>query len=137
MNLAPCYNITYLGPMRRALLSIRDRLDRAGILLSGLCAIHCVIGVVVVTALGLGGEFLLDPAIHKLGLGLAVLIGIVTLGLGVARHGQTGPLIGGGIGIALMAAGLAAGHGVAEAAFTIAGVTILAAAHLRNLRHAC
>jgi hypothetical protein len=124
-------------PMRRALLSIRDRLDRAGILLSGLCAIHCVVGVAIVTVLGLGGEFLLDPVIHEVGLALAILIGLVTLGLGVARHGQTGPLIGGGIGIALMAAGLAAGHGVAEAAFTIVGVAILALAHLRNLRHAC
>ena len=137
MALAPCYNITYLEAMRRALLSIRDRLDRAGILLSGLCAIHCVIGVVIVTVLGLGGEFVLNPAIHEVGLALAILIGLVTLGLGVARHGQPGPLIGGGIGSALMAAGLAAGHGLGEAVLTIAGVTILAAAHLRNLRHAC
>jgi len=137
MALAPCYNITYLMPMRRALLSIRDRLDRAGILLSGLCAIHCVVGVVIVTVLGLGGELVLNPAIHEVGLALAILIGMFTLGLGVLRHGQTGPLIAGAFGIALMAAGLAAGHGLGEAVFTIAGVAILAAAHLRNLRHAC
>ena len=33
--------------MRRAILSIRDRLDRAGVLLSGLCAVHCLAGLLL------------------------------------------------------------------------------------------
>jgi len=122
--------------MRRALLSIRDRLDRAGVLLSGLCAVHCLAGLLLVSMLGFGGELLLAPAIHEVGLALAILVGIFTLGLGVLRHGDPGPLAVGALGIALMAAALAVGHGPREALLTIAGVSLLAIAHIRNLRHA-
>ncbi len=66
--------------MRDALLSIRGRLDRAGMMLSGLCAVHCLLGLVLVTLLGLGGQALLDPAIHRAGLALAIAVGTVTLG---------------------------------------------------------
>ena len=123
--------------MRSAFFSIRDRLDRAGILLSGLCAVHCVLGVVLVSVLGLGGEMLLTPAIHEVGLALAILVGLLTLGLGVLRHGRFGPLVAGACGVSLMAAALAVGHGVSEALLTICGVALLAGAHIRNLRHAC
>lgn len=122
--------------MRATLLSIRDRLDRAGIALSGLCAIHCVLSVVIVSALGLSGSALLAPVIHEFGLMLAVAIGAVTLGVGVARHGRTGPLLIGAAGITLMALALAVGHGYEEAVLTIAGVALVALAHIRNLRHA-
>lgn len=123
--------------MRSAFLSIRDRLDRAGILLSGLCAVHCVLGIVLVSVLGLGGEMLLSPAIHEVGLALAILVGLVTLGLGVLRHGRFGPLAVGACGVALMGAALAVGHGLSEALLTICGVALVATAHIRNLRHAC
>jgi hypothetical protein len=122
--------------MTRMFFVIRDRLDGAGVLLSGLCALHCIAGIVLVSVLGLGGELLLSPAIHRVGLALAVLVGVLTLGLGVRRHGQLGPLVLGACGIALMAAALAAGHGVPEAVLTIAGVALVATAHIRNLRHA-
>jgi hypothetical protein len=122
--------------MSRAFLLIRDRLDSAGVLLSGLCAVHCLLGIVLVSVLGLGGEVLLSPAIHRVGLALAVLVGAVTLGLGVLRHGQTAPLVIGGCGIALMAGALAVAHGLSEAVLTISGVALVATAHIRNLRHA-
>jgi MerC mercury resistance protein len=122
--------------MRAATLSIRGRLDRAGIMLSGLCAVHCMLGIVLVTLLGIGGEAFLSPSIHRAGLAIAVLIGMVTLGLGALRHGRMAPLAIGGCGIALMAAGLAVPHGFPEAALTVAGVALVAAGHLRNLRHA-
>lgn len=115
----------------------RDRFDRAGILLSGLCAFHCVIGLVLVSMLGLGGGIFLAPEIHEAGLALAVVLGALSLGLGVLRHGRMGPLATGAVGIALMAAALASSHGAAEAVLTIAGVALVAAAHIRNLRHAC
>jgi hypothetical protein len=122
--------------MRRTLFPIRDRLDRIGVLLSGLCAVHCLLGLLLVTALGLGGELLLAPAIHEVGLALAIVVGIFTLGLGMLRHGDRGPLALGLCGIGLMAAALATGHGPDEALLTIAGVALLAAAHIRNLRRA-
>jgi hypothetical protein len=122
--------------MARAFLSIRDRLDRVGVLLSGLCAVHCLLGLLLVSALGLGGELLLSPAIHRVGLALAILVGIMTLGVGMLRHGRLGPLVLGSSGIALMAAAVATGHGPYEALLTIIGVALLALAHIRNLRHA-
>ena len=122
--------------MRDAVLAIRNRLDGLGMVLSGLCAVHCLLGLLLVTVLGLGGGVFLAPEIHEIGLALAVGIGVLTLGLGALRHGKTGPLLVGFAGIALMASALAVGHGPAEAVLTIAGVALVAYAHIRNLRHA-
>ena len=121
--------------MRMAFISIRNRLDRVGVLLSGLCALHCLAGLLLVAGLGLGGGVLLAPEIHRLGLALAIAVGSVTLVLGVVRHGDPVPLQVGAAGIALMAFALFVGHGMAEAVLTILGVSLLAWAHLRNLRH--
>lgn len=121
--------------MRDAMILIRNRLDRVGVLLSGLCALHCVIGLILVAGLGLGGELLFAPAIHRIGLALAIVVGAFTLVLGVARHGDPRPLQVGAAGLGLMIVALILGHSSAEAFLTISGVTLLAWAHLRNLRH--
>ncbi len=115
-------------------LKIRPKLDRLGITLSGLCAVHCLLGLVLVSVLGLGSEALLSPSIHRYGLALAVLIGAVTLGLGALRHGKRMPLLIGCAGLAMMSLGLVVPHGLPEAAVTIAGVVLVATAHIRNLR---
>ena len=119
----------------------RPRLDKVGVLLSGLCAVHCIAGLVLVSVLGIGslgvGEVLLNPAIHRIGLALAVSIGVVTLGFAAHRHRRADLLVLGGTGLALMATGLIAPHGSAEAVLTIGGVGLLATAHLRNLRRGC
>jgi hypothetical protein len=122
--------------MRDAILSIRNRLDSVGVLLSGLCMLHCVAGLLLVTVLGLSGGALLAPSIHRVGLALAAVVGIFTIGLGTLRHGRLLPLAIGGIGLALMATALFVGHGPAEAGFTVAGVALVATAHIRNLRAA-
>jgi predicted lysophospholipase L1 biosynthesis ABC-type transport system permease subunit len=126
-----------MAGMRSTFIAIRNRLDRAGIILSGLCAVHCVLGVVLVGVLGLGGEALLSPEIHRIGLGLALGVGIVSLGFGVARHGRVAPLVIGGLGLALMALAILVGHGLPEAVLTILGVSLVAFAHIRNLHAAC
>ncbi len=120
--------------MPRAFLSIRNRLDRAGVMLSGLCAIHCIASLLFVSVLGLGGEVLLSPSIHRIGLALAVLVGAVTIGIGVRRHGQRAPLLIGAAGLALMACAVLVQHGAIEAVLTITGVALVATAHIRNLR---
>ncbi|WP_245638485.1 MerC domain-containing protein [Croceicoccus bisphenolivorans] len=112
----------------------RLKLDRLGIALSGLCAVHCVASILLVALLGLGGEWLLDPAIHEVGLALAIVIGALTIGAGVWRHGRIGPLVLGGVGLSLMGAALWGPHGAGEAALTIAGVACVATAHILNLR---
>ena len=123
--------------MRSAIIAIRDRLDRAGIILSGLCVIHCLAGVILIGVLGLGGEALLSPAIHRIGLALALLVGVISLGLGMRRHGRVAPLLIGGFGLALMASALVVAHGLPEAVLTVMGVSLVAIAHIRNLRAAC
>ncbi|MCC6927194.1 MerC domain-containing protein [Novosphingobium sp.] len=121
--------------MREALVLIRNRLDRVGVLLSGLCALHCLAGVLLVAGLGLGGEFLLAPIFHRVGLVLAIAVGAATLVLGVVKHGDPLPLQVGAAGIAFMSVALFVGHGLPEAVLTVLGVALLGWAHLRNLRH--
>lgn len=120
--------------MTNAILSIRDRLDRFGVLISGLCALHCLLSILAVGVLGIGSQTLLSPWIHRGGLALAIAVGLVTIGLGAVRHGRMDNLHIGAAGLGLMTAGLFVAHGMAEAVLTIAGVSLVALAHIRNLR---
>ena len=114
--------------------TIRGRLDRAGVLLSSLCAVHCVLGIVIVAGLGLGGGLLLDPIIHRVGLLLATLVAGVAIGIGAVQHRRALPFVVAMTGLTFMGGGLAVEHGVEEAVLTIIGVTLVAAGHLLNLR---
>jgi hypothetical protein len=120
--------------MAYALRLIRGRVDRAGIFLSGLCAVHCLATLGFLALLG-GGGWLLNPALHRIGLALALAVGAIALGLGVARHGRREPLLIGAVGLSLMGLALLTGHSPAEAGLTIAGVSLVALAHLWNVRH--
>lgn len=115
---------------------IRGRLDRMGMVLSALCLLHCVAGLVLVVGLGFGASFLLDPAIHKIGLAAATLVAGVAIGLGALRHRRAAPFVVAMTGLTFMGGALAAGHGPQEAVLTMIGVTLVAAGHLLNLRHA-
>ncbi|BEV02286.1 MerC domain-containing protein [Novosphingobium olei] len=123
--------------MTQALLALRARLDRFGVVLSGLCLIHCLAGLFLVGVLGLGGGVLLDPSIHRIGLILALVVGASTIGLGALRHGHLLPLAVGGTGLALMLGAVLVGHGSAEAVLTIMGVLMVASAHVINMRRGC
>jgi len=114
---------------------LRGRLDRFGVVLSALCVVHCVSGLVLVTVLGLSGSVLLSPRIHEVGLAAAIVIGGIGLGFGVARHRRRDVALLGVGGLALMALGLVVPDGMFEAAITITGVSLVATAHIRNLRH--
>ena len=120
-----------------SLLSLRNRLDRVGMVLSGLCALHCLAGVVFVTVMGLGGGILLDPSIHRIGLAIALVVGGATIGIGAIRHGRVLPLALGTLGLSLMALALWTGHSAYEAALTIGGVALVALAHFINMRRGC
>ena len=116
--------------------TIRGRLDRAGLVLSSLCAVHCVLGIVVVAGLGLGGGLLLDPVIHRVGLLMATLIAGVAIGIGALQHRRRSPFVVAMMGLTFMGGGLAVEHGVEEAVLTIIGVALVAAGHVLNLRKA-
>jgi hypothetical protein len=115
---------------------IRNRLDRMGMVLSGLCAVHCVLGLVIVAGLGLGGGVLLNPAIHRVGLLLATLIAGVAIGLGAIRHRRPAPFVIAMTGLSFMGGALAVEHGAEEAILTVIGVSLVALGHVLNLRSA-
>ena len=123
-----------MGVMGHSFPTIRGRLDRAGMVLSSLCAVHCVLGIVIVAGLGLGGGLLLDPVIHRIGLLLATLIAGVAIGIGALQHRRPMPFVVAMMGLTFMGGGLAVEHGIEEAVLTIIGVTLVAAGHVLNLR---
>lgn len=90
----------------------------------------------LVAGLGLGGTFLLDPAIHKIGLVLATLVAGIAIGIGAIRHRRAAPFVVAMTGLSFMGGALAVGHGMEEAVLTIIGVVLVAAGHLMNLRQA-
>lgn len=114
---------------------IRQRLDRAGIALSALCAVHCLLSVVLVSVIGLGAGALLDPAIHRIGLLLATLVAAVAIGWGAVKHRMAAPFVVAMMGLSFMGGALAVPHGVEEAVLTIIGVALVSLGHILNLRH--
>lgn len=122
--------------MQRVTSPIRRRLDRAGIALSGACAVHCVLSIALVSGLGIGGEWLLAPEIHRIGLVIATLVAAVAIGWGALRHRVAAPFVVAMTGLTFMGGALAVPHGTKEAVLTIIGVTLVTLGHVLNLRHA-
>ena len=113
---------------------LRRRLDRVGIVLAGLCALHCLLTILIVSALGVGGHFFLAPEIHEVGLVAAFIFAALSIGWGVFVHRKMGPAVFALIGLAAMGAGLMMPHGNGELVMTVAGVALVAIGHVLNLR---
>ena len=109
-------------------------MDRLAIAVSGLCVVHCLATAVFVTLLASAGGLLVAPIIHEVGLTLAIMLGIVALGLGVREHDFMMPSAVGSLGLGVMAGALTMEHGVAETAYTVVVVLILALGHDLNRR---
>ena len=114
--------------------SIRTSIDRAGITLSALCAVHCLATVVLVSTLGIGGELLGNPLIHEIGLALAMIIAAVAIGIGALRHRRAVPFVTAMTGLSFMGGALAVPQGAEEALLTIIGVGLVSLGHILNLR---
>ncbi len=115
---------------------VRHWLDRAGVILSALCAAHCVAGLALVALVGASGGLFFAPEFHEAGLAIAVIVGGLAVGMGALKHRRAAPIVLGISGLALMASALTVEHGFLEAVLTIAGVALVAAAHITNLRSA-
>lgn len=113
--------------------SIRERFDRAGVVLSGLCLVHCLASIAVLSAFGFGGE-LLAPEFHKWGLAIALVIAAVAIGWGAIEHRRAVPFVVAMMGLTFMGGALAAPHGLYEAVLTIIGVALVSIGHILNLR---
>lgn len=108
------------------------RLDRMAIGLSGLCLVHCLATAVFLGMLSAAGGFLGADWIHEVGLSLAMILGALALGRGVAQHGFMMPSAVGGLGLGVMMGALSLPHDGTEALYTIIGVGILALGHQLN-----
>ena len=110
-------------------------LDRLAIGLSGLCLVHCLGTAIVLALLASAGGFLLHPAIHEVGLAIAITLAAVALGRGIFLHGYMLPAAVGGLGLGVMAGALSLPHGTSgEVVYTILGVAIVALGHDLNRR---
>src|SRR6476620_8849164 len=117
------------------LSSIRGSVDRAGITLSALCAVHCLATIAIVSVLGIGGGILANPLIHEVGLALALIVAAVAIGLGALRHRRAAPVVTAMTGLSFMGGALAVPHGYEEAVLTIIGVALVSLGHILNMRH--
>ena len=112
----------------------RQRLDKLGIGIAGLCALHCVATIILVSFLGIGGHFLMEPAIHRVGLAIALIIAAVAIGWGALKHRRAAPFVIAMMGLTFMGGALALPHGDDEIALTLIGVSLVSVGHLLNLR---
>ena len=108
-------------------------IDRLGIALSGLCLVHCLATAVFLSLLASAGGMLLNPLVHEIGLSLAIGLGLIAIGRGIFEHGFMMPSAVGGLGLGVMAGALSLPHDGTEAAYTVAGVLILALGHRLNV----
>lgn len=109
-------------------------LDRAAIALSGICLVHCLAGALLLASLSVAGGWL-SHDVHAIGLAFALPLAAVALWRGMRLHGRWAIALLGAAGIGLMAGSLLAGHAQRyELMLSIAGVSVLAIAHLWNMR---
>lgn len=109
-------------------------IDRSAVSLSGLCLVHCLIGSLLLVAVsGVGGFW--SHNIHAIGLIIAILLAGIALYRGVQEHGRWLVAGFGLAGVTLMSGALFQDHGdPMEVILTVSGVSLLAMAHLLNLR---
>ena len=109
--------------------------DRFAIVLSGLCLVHCLAVPLALLLGSVASDWLVDTEneIHWLLFGLALPVSAWALWHGYRRHNSLFTILLGGIGLALMLAGVSHLFGDAnEVWLTVVGVTALLIAHIRN-----
>lgn len=112
--------------------------DRMAVGVSGLCLVHCISTLALVAFLSSVGGILLNPLIHEIGMGIAILLAIFALGRGVLDHGYLLPATVGVAGLVIMVSAMVLGHNsgniLVELVFTMLGVSILGLGHYLNYR---
>ena len=116
-----------------AVLRHPHALDRFGIALSSLCLVHCLATALLAATLATAGGVLGSEVIHEVGLGIAMILGALSLGRGIAEHGFMMPASVGGLGLGVMMGALARPHDGSELFATMVGVGILALGHRLNV----
>ena len=110
------------------------RWDGLGLSIAGLCLFHFLITIALMTIIASACGALLKPIIHEIGLGLAILLGVLALGKGFRAHGLFMPAFIGALGIGMMGGALTLPHGAMEITWTVIGVVFLGLGHFLNHR---
>jgi hypothetical protein len=110
------------------------RWDGLGLGIAGLCLVHCLATSILLAIFAAAGGAFLHPAIHEIGLVLAIGFGILALGQGILQHGFMLPASIGALGIGVMGGALTLPHGGIEVFYTILGVAMLSLGHMLNHR---
>ena len=118
-------------------MKISTSWDKAAVILSGLCLVHCLALPVFVAVLPFVSE-LTDGHLHAQLLVLVIPVSVFAFTLGFRRHGSW-PIVGFGVlGMAVLALGGTYVHShygiAADRAVTVAGSAVLAVAHFFNSR---
>jgi len=111
-------------------------LDGLAISASGLCLVHCLaLPAMLIVLPTLAGALALPDDFHLIALLIAVPTSLVAIAFGYLHHRRPLPALLAGIGLmALTAAAVLVHDQRSEAAVTVAGSLLLAAAHMVNLR---
>ena len=112
-------------------------LDRTGILLSGLCVVHCLALPLLITVAPFLGQFA-EGHLHAQMLVIVLPLSTGALALGFRRHRNGQIIIAGLVGMLLLVLGGTVMHEqfgiVADRVFTMSGAIVLAISHWFNSR---
>lgn len=128
-----------LGPIPRVdRVSVDERArarcvatDRAGVIASTLCAVHCGLSAILVSVAG-AWRFFADERLEAIFVVVSVTIAVTSTALGFRRHRQKAPVALLAVAATMIAA--ARIFGVAEVAFSVVGSMALVSMHVVKLR---
>ncbi len=114
-------------------------LDTCAVVISALCAVHCLALPMILLAFPLlGGSVLSDEAFHQILLWFIVPTSFIAIAAARRTHPDTAVLLLVGSGLAILLVGALWAHDYAapqiDTALSISGGLILAIGHIRNLR---
>jgi len=118
-------------------LNVQTGCDRLAIILSSVCAAHCLLTPVLLIALpALGASVLADEMFHFAMLVLVVPTSAFAMTLGCRKHKDGLTLLFGTLGMLILLFAAFAGHDLVdetgERILTLAGSIVLIIGHLRN-----
>jgi hypothetical protein len=124
-----------LYDLRHMTDQVLGRIDKAGMIASSLCAMHCVVSPIVLVVLSMHGlRSHLNQEAEWLFVGVSLTLGIVGLSSScISIHRRTTALVVFGAGAALIFLGrLLLSSGDLEPVLAVVGALMMAAAHATN-----
>jgi hypothetical protein len=120
--------------------NVTGKLDKAAVVLSGLCLVHCLALPLVIALFPVFGFTVVEHStFHQLILIVVIPTTVLALGAGYRRHRRHAVPLFGALGvIALVVAAFGAhalGADILERSMTVVGGLLIATAHVQNFRY--